>query len=106
MAIDRAELAGDYSLVITKLDRLKGPWGWEIRRKSNQLGIKNYDNNFKTESAARVAGEKALKEFLGAHPERTFGSLFKNILNTLNHPLVADRMWWAHKEPHIHKALN
>jgi uncharacterized damage-inducible protein DinB len=28
-------------------------------------------------------------------------SLFKNILNTLNHPLVADRMWWAHmyKEP-------
>jgi uncharacterized damage-inducible protein DinB len=35
-------------------------------------------------------------------------SLFKNILNTLNHPLVADRMWWAHmhKEPHIHKALN
>jgi hypothetical protein len=23
-------------------------------------------------------------------------SLFKNILNTLNHPLVADRMWWAH----------
>jgi uncharacterized damage-inducible protein DinB len=35
-------------------------------------------------------------------------SLFKNILNTLNHPLVADRMWWAHmhKEPHLHKALN
>lgn len=35
-------------------------------------------------------------------------SLFKNILNTLNHPLVTDRMWWAHlhKEPHPHKALN
>ena len=35
-------------------------------------------------------------------------SLFKNILNTLNHPLVADRMWWAHmhKEAHSHKALN
>src|ERR1019366_8751179 len=35
-------------------------------------------------------------------------SLFKNIVNTLNHPLVADRMWWAHmhKEPHTHKALN
>jgi hypothetical protein len=64
MAIDRAKLAGDYSLVFTSLDRLKGPWGWEIRRKSNPLGIKNYDNNFKTESAARIAGEKALKEFL------------------------------------------
>ena len=23
-------------------------------------------------------------------------SLFKTILNTLNHPLVADRVWWAH----------
>ena len=35
-------------------------------------------------------------------------SLFKNILNTLNHPLVTDRMWWAHmhREPHLHKALN
>jgi len=34
--------------------------------------------------------------------------LFKTILNTLNHPLVADRVWWAHmhKEPHSHKALN
>jgi len=42
MAIDRAKLTGDYSLVITRLDRLKGPWGWEIRRKSNPLGIKNY----------------------------------------------------------------
>jgi uncharacterized damage-inducible protein DinB len=35
-------------------------------------------------------------------------TLFKNILKTLNHPLVADRMWWAHmhKESHHHKALN
>jgi uncharacterized damage-inducible protein DinB len=35
-------------------------------------------------------------------------NLFKNILNTLNHPLMTDRMWWAymHREPHFHKALN
>jgi len=34
--------------------------------------------------------------------------LFKTILNTLNHPLVADRIWWAHlhKEAPSHKALN
>ena len=34
--------------------------------------------------------------------------LFKTILNTLKHPLVADRVWWAHmhKEAHSHKALN
>jgi hypothetical protein len=59
MAIDRAKLAGDYSLVITSLDRLKGPWGWEIRRKSKPLGIKNYDNNLKTVSAARIAGKRS-----------------------------------------------
>jgi uncharacterized damage-inducible protein DinB len=35
-------------------------------------------------------------------------TLFKSILNTLNHPLVADRIWWAHmhRESHIYKALN
>lgn len=35
-------------------------------------------------------------------------SLFKNILNTLNHPLLTDRIWWAHmhKEAHPHQALN
>lgn len=64
MAIDRAKLAGDYLLVITSRGRLKGPWGWQIQRKSKPLGIKNYDNDFNTEAAARIAGEKALKEFL------------------------------------------
>ena len=35
-------------------------------------------------------------------------SLFRTIVNTLNHPLVTDRMWWAHLhgETHAHKALN
>ena len=35
-------------------------------------------------------------------------SLFRTIVNTLNHPLVTDRMWWAHLhgEAHGHKALN
>lgn len=35
-------------------------------------------------------------------------SLFKNMVNTLNHPLVTDKMWWAHmhNEPHGLKALN
>ncbi|UCH73791.1 MAG: DinB family protein [Rhodospirillales bacterium] len=35
-------------------------------------------------------------------------SLFKTIVNTLNHPLVTDRMWWAHLhgEPHGYRALN
>lgn len=35
-------------------------------------------------------------------------SLFKTIVNTLNHPLVTDRIWWAHLhgEAHGHQALN
>ena len=35
-------------------------------------------------------------------------SLFKTIVNTLNHPLLTDRIWWAHLhgEPHGHSALN
>ena len=35
-------------------------------------------------------------------------SLFKTIVNTLNHPLLTDRIWWAHLhgEPHGHGALN
>ncbi len=34
--------------------------------------------------------------------------LFTSITKTLNHPLVTDRMWWAHLhgETHPHKALN
>ena len=41
-----------------------------------------------------------------AHKARP--GLFSNIVNTLNHPLVTDRMWMAHLagEPHGHKALN
>jgi len=51
------------------------------------------------------AAVRALPEGEAAKQRR---SLFKNIINTLNHPLVADRVWWAHlhKEPHSHKALN
>lgn len=35
-------------------------------------------------------------------------ALFKTMVRTLNHPLVTDRMWWAHLrgEPHPYKALN
>ena len=51
------------------------------------------------------AAVRTLPEGEAAKPRRI---LFKTILNTLNHPLVADRVWWAHmhKEAHSHKALN
>lgn len=35
-------------------------------------------------------------------------ALFKTMVRTLNHPLVTDRMWWAHLhgKGHAYKALN
>jgi hypothetical protein len=39
-------------------------WTWEIQRRPNELGIKVYGTDFKTGSAAKPAGEKALVPFL------------------------------------------
>jgi hypothetical protein len=37
---------------------------WEIQRRSPPLGVRLYGDGFKSESAAKLAGEKALREFL------------------------------------------
>ena len=39
-------------------------WQWEIKRRPKPLGIKLYANGFKSEKAAKLAGEKALRELL------------------------------------------
>jgi hypothetical protein len=39
-------------------------WGWEIRRKSNPLGIKMTGDGYQSDSAAQFAGKRALAEFL------------------------------------------
>ena len=51
--------------VITSL-RVGHPerWGWEIRRKSNPLGIKMTGDGYQSDSAAQFAGKRALAEFL------------------------------------------
>ena len=62
----RAALLAAY-FVITKL---VGPrvrpirWTWEIRRRSGQLGVKYDGEEYATAQDARLAGEKALNEFL------------------------------------------
>lgn len=50
----------------------------------------------------------AVRTLRGAEIIKHRRSLFKNILNTLNHPLLTDRVWWAHMhdESHPYKALN
>jgi hypothetical protein len=39
-------------------------WRWEIQRRPKPLGAKLYGGGFKSESAAKLAGEKALRELL------------------------------------------
>ena len=39
-------------------------WQWEIKRRPKPLGVKIYANSFKSEKAAKLAGEKALRELL------------------------------------------
>jgi hypothetical protein len=39
-------------------------WQWEIKGRPKPLGIKLCANGFITEKAAKLAGEKALKELL------------------------------------------
>jgi hypothetical protein len=51
-------------------------WRWEIKRPSKPLGIKLYANGFKSEKAAKLAGEKALSELLdGIAREQSKGSV-------------------------------
>ena len=39
-------------------------WRWEIQRRSKPLGVLVYGEGFPSEFAAKLAGEKALRELL------------------------------------------
>jgi len=45
-------------------DRKPPRWQWEIKRRPKPLGVKLYANGFKSEKAAKLAGERALRELL------------------------------------------
>jgi hypothetical protein len=49
-------------------------WQWEIQRPPKPLGVKLYRTGFKSETAAKLAGEKALRKLLdGIAQERIIG---------------------------------
>jgi len=52
-----------YSVVVKRPSR-DSPWAWEILRKPKPLGVRLYGDNFKSEQAAKLAGEKALHALL------------------------------------------
>jgi hypothetical protein len=64
MGDKRSDLRNDYFVVTKSYGRPKARWVWEIRRRSEPLGVKVYDDDFNSEQAAKLAGEKALKELL------------------------------------------
>jgi len=64
MPVNRSKLVNDYYMEIAAPKKSNDRWGWEIRRKSKPLGVKIYGESFKSESAARLAGEKALHDLL------------------------------------------
>ena len=54
----------DYYLVTVRNGEHPERWSWEIRRKSTPLGIKMTAGGFQSDSAAQIAGRRALVDFL------------------------------------------
>jgi hypothetical protein len=69
------EKLNDYFVIIKRCgrhpsDRRRTLWTWEIQRRSKSLGIKYNGGNFTTPQDAKLAGERALIEFLHVHIKR------------------------------------
>ena len=54
----------DQYFIVTRSNGRPPCWTWEIKRQPEELGVKVCGTDFKTESAAKIAGEKALVAFL------------------------------------------
>ena len=54
----------DQYFVVTRSHGRPAVWTWEIQRRPQPLGVKLSGAAFKTESAAKLAGERALVAFL------------------------------------------
>ena len=54
----------DQYFVVTRPHGRPPSWSWEIQRRPKELAVKVYGADFKTESVAKLAGEKALVAFL------------------------------------------
>jgi len=56
-----SNLATDYFVAV---EGSNSSWAWQIHRKSRPLGVKVIGGPLRTEQAARLAGERALRDFL------------------------------------------
>jgi hypothetical protein len=53
----------DFVVAVKRRRRLR-EWSWEIQRRSKPLGVRLEGDGFKSEFAAKLAGEKALRDLL------------------------------------------
>jgi hypothetical protein len=56
-------LSEDFFVAVKRRRRLR-EWSWEIQRRSKPLGVRLDGDGFKSEFAAKLAGEKALRDLL------------------------------------------
>jgi hypothetical protein len=54
----------DYYVITSRRSAHPDSWSWEIRRKSKPLGIKMTEDGYRSDTAARLAGKRALADFL------------------------------------------
>jgi hypothetical protein len=52
--------------VVTMSDDCRSAWRWEIKRRSEPMGVKLTDDGYPSQRAAEEAGKRALAEFLAA----------------------------------------
>ena len=56
----------DYYLVTHEVGKPPVPWGWEICRRSAPMGVRLFEQGFRSKMAAEFSGRRALAEFLRA----------------------------------------
>ena len=61
-----SDLKNDYFVTTASYQRSYELWKWEIKRRSEPLGVRLYEDDFISEHAAKIAGETRLKELLDA----------------------------------------
>lgn len=64
MAAKPSDLTRDYFVITKAYGRIPTLWGWEIQRRSKPLGVKLGEQGFRSEQAAKLAGERALMKLL------------------------------------------
>jgi hypothetical protein len=62
--LQHTRIPSDDYFVATKRRGRPRQWAWEIQRWSKPLGVRLNGDGFKSEFAAKLAGEKALRELL------------------------------------------